>query len=378
MKPEPRYPAFKISPASVKLSQTPMKTIHRAILKELLASFLVGLVALNFVLMTEQILRLTKLLSSVGASFRDMLAIILYLQPQLSMLTVPMAFLIATLLTYGRLNADSEITVLRASGMSFSSISAPALAFGAACFAAALVASFYAAPLGARNLRQSVSAVISERAPYAVEEGIFNTSFRDIVLYVREKPSRDSFSGVFIYDERRPGQPTVIYARSASVSSSNGAGIFFTLRDGHVHIVRGETATDLSFGSYRLALPSALEKPSQKLGELTPAALLREAGRLSGAERARALLEFQRRLTLPALCLLLAFFGPPLAMKAGKTGRLGGLALGLSVFAAYYIAMVYSEGLALSGRLPLLAGAWAPAAVLGALALWMRRKENAR
>ena len=41
---------------------------------------------------------------------------ILYLLPFFSMVTIPMAFLLALLLAFGRLSADSEVTAMKASG----------------------------------------------------------------------------------------------------------------------------------------------------------------------------------------------------------------------------------------------------------------------
>lgn len=354
-----------------------MNTIQRSILRELLLTFLLGVLTFNFVLMTEKVLRLTSLLSSVGASLLDMIRIILYLQPQVTVLTIPMSMLMAVLLVYGRMNADNEITVLRASGMSFRAISRPVLVLGAGCFALGIAMSFYIFPASAQRLRAEVSRVMAERAPYAIEEGIFNTSLKDIVVFVKEKPSVDRMNGIFIYDERKKGQPTVVYAREGAISGSDGYGISFELRDGQVHMVRDGGSTELSFTRYVLSLPTALEKPARKYHELTPFELLREAGS-DRDQRTRILLEFHRRLSLPALCLLLVFLGPPLALKAGKTGRLGGLTIGLSVFALYHGALVYSENLVRSGNLPHYVGAWAPALVLGALAVWMFRKAAAR
>jgi lipopolysaccharide export system permease protein len=355
-----------------------MKTIHKSILKELLLTFLLGLIAFNFILMTEKVLRLTKLLASVGASLGDMLRIILYLQPQITVLTTPMAFLIAVLLIYGRLNADNEIVVLRASGMSFKAISKPVFIFGTGCFLLSIVFSFYAGPLGAGKLRQTVSEVITQRAPFAIEEGIFNTTFRNFVIYVKEKPSRDTLSGVFIYDGRKRRQPTVLYAKEGRISGTDGYHISFDLTDGHLHLVREETSTDLSFGRYNLLIPITIEKPARKYNELTPPSLLKKAKTANKHDRVRILLEFWRRLTLPVLCIILMFFAPPLALKAGRTGRLGGLTMGLSVFMAYYMALVYAENLVRSGKIPHYLGAWTPAVVLGIIALWMFRKANSR
>src|SRR3990172_3034683 len=110
------------------------KIIHRAIFRELLATFLLGLVAFNFMFMMEKLLKLTRLLSTVGASVFDVAKIILLLQPSLFIPTTPLALLIAVLVTYGRLSVDNELTAMRASGMSFSRITAPVSFLAAACF----------------------------------------------------------------------------------------------------------------------------------------------------------------------------------------------------------------------------------------------------
>ena len=74
-----------------------MYILHRSILRELLISFLLSVVFLNFTLMMEKLLRLSRLLSSVGASPLDIAQIIFYLQPQLFILTIPMAMLLSVL-----------------------------------------------------------------------------------------------------------------------------------------------------------------------------------------------------------------------------------------------------------------------------------------
>ena len=49
-----------------------MYILHRFILKELITSFLLSVIFLNFTLMMEKLLRLSRLLSSVGASPLDL------------------------------------------------------------------------------------------------------------------------------------------------------------------------------------------------------------------------------------------------------------------------------------------------------------------
>ena len=119
------------------------------------------------------------------------------------------------------------------------------------------------------------------------------------------------------------------------------------------------------------------ESQSPKKMEYTPLELLKNARNSPSPKKTASFyLEFDRRLSLPIVCLLLIFMGTPLALLAGKSGRLGGLALGLFVFTAYYILLIYGENLVMSGRIPHFVGAWMPTVLLGSAALYLFRKES--
>jgi lipopolysaccharide export system permease protein len=355
------------------------KIIHRSVFKELLVTFLLTIAFLNSVLMMEKLLRLSKLLAGVGATALDMLRIILFLQPQLLILTIPMSFLLTTLLVYGRMHIDSEIIVLRASGMDFFGISRPVLLLGILCFAAGIAMSFYLGPASGIKLRRQITRTISSRAPLAIEEGTFNTSFKDIVIIVKGKKSQDTLEDIFIYDNRAKDEPRVLMAKEGKVFMQGGFDIGLDLKHGYINITSGANTTELFFDRYRMLLSLDSESPAPNKIEFTPLQLLDKA-RAAGTKRDRTalLLEFQRRLSLPAVCLILIFLGPSLSALSGKSGKLGGLAIGLVVFAAYYMLLLYGESLATVGRIPYYAGAWAPALILGVFASLLFAKENAR
>ncbi len=350
-----------------------MKTIHRAIFKELAVSFVLALMAFNFVLITEQVLRFTRRLSAIGSSLGDIAMIVVYMQPMITSITIPMALLISVLLTYSRLNADSEIVIMRSSGMSFAQICRPVFAFGVVCFALSASMTVWLSPAGGKRLQALVSDVISRRAPGAVTEGVFNTTFRGIMVYVNNKEN-DTLEDVFIYDERNKDRPTIMYAKQGSLSSVSGLNINLDLSNGHVYFMGGERSTDLSFGRYTLTVPIDVKVPSLQKNELTPFELLDKAVDKKGRSQRQLIVEFHRRFSLPVVCLLLMVLGPPLALMAGRTGKLGGLALGLGVFASYYGLLTYAENLVVSGAIHHVAGAWTPAVLLGVFSTLMFRR----
>ena len=343
-------------------------------LKELLASFLITLLFLNFTLMMEKLLRLSRLLSGVGVSVVEIGEIILYLQPQLLILTIPMSLLLSVLLAYGRMNTDSELIILRSSGMSFRGISMPVVYLGLGCLLTSLLMSFYMGPKGSSILRKTVSDIMISKAPMTIEEGIFNTAFKNIVILVREKPSPERLSGIFIVDERVKGEQKIITAGEGKIMPENDS-LGFSLSKGHIYITKGNIFTEIKFGNYFFKLNPAIDSPVIKNSELTPLGLW-NASRESNEKKISYLLEFHRRLSMPAICLILILLGPSLSLMAGKAGRLGGLTIGLSVFAVYYTFLLYGEKLARSGKLPHFIGAWMSFVILGAFSVWVFERVN--
>lgn len=341
-----------------------MKLIHRYILRELLLSMAVSIPVLNFVLMMEKVMKLSRILSSVGASPKEMFSIILYTQPELLLVTIPMAFLLSVLYTYGKLNADNELMIMKASGMPFRQAAVPVFVLGMLCIVAGLFVSSRLEPAGKRAVRTSVSATLEKRAPDAIEPGVFNLIIKDVVVYARQKTD-DQLDGLFIYDQRKPDRPVVIYAGSGRITAApETGGLLFKLKNGLVHITKGDRLIEIFFGNYNLVLPLSLEEPTMFLGELTPGELLVQARITPGGPGISRWLELYRRLSFPLFNVAVMLLAPVLALYSGKRARLGGLTMGTLVFSLYYVVLSYSERLASSAKVPPAVGGWGPLALL--------------
>lgn len=355
-----------------------MKIIHKYILKELLLTFVLSLLALNFILMIEKLIRLSKFLSGVGSTIIDMSTIIIYLQPQLFILTIPMSLLLSTLLVYGRLNMDNEIVIMKNSGMNFFNISLPVLILGSICMVLNLLVSFYIGPKSNIKLREQVSYIFKTRVPLSIEAGSFNNIFKDILIMVKEKNEKNEIKGIFIYDDRNKNEPRVIYANKGIIFPQNDLSINFYLEDGYINIMKGISIIELFFKKYNMILNLEADTPPRKNSELTPNEILKELIVANKNDAIDLYLELYRRITLPFLCIILIFFGPPLSLKAGKTGKLGGLTIGFSTFTIYYMILVYCENLVKAHYLPYYIGAILPTIIIGIISLIFFSREYSR
>lgn len=358
-----------------------MKIIHRYILWDLVASFALSLVALNVLLMTETVMRTSLMFAHVGASASDMALVVAFIQPQVAVYTIPLALMVSVLMTYGRMNSSNEITVLRTSGMPLSSLASPVFVLAGVCLATGLLLSCLIGPVAARANNAHIRNIISTRAPYAIEEGIFTTAFRDVVIFVERKDSMDALEGVFIHDSRNAERPSVITARSGHVESPEGTELKLTLTEGSMHLGRGGTMTDISFERYVMSIPieTKITRHKLKTAEMTPAGLLSAAPSMEDArQRVHALMEFHRRFTIPLMSICVALFSIPLSFRAGKTGKIGGIGLGLGVVVAFYVMSAAMESLFRSGSVPGTVAGWLPLITLGALSAHLYRKESSR
>src|SRR5688572_18312019 len=124
-------------------SLPPLNLIDRYIFKSVLFTCVAAVGLFLFVLLLGNALR--DLLSPVlaGQIEWDLAGrLILMLIPAVAPFALPMGVLTGVLLTLGRLSADSEITAMRAAGISLLRLARPVFVLGACCAVAALYVNF--------------------------------------------------------------------------------------------------------------------------------------------------------------------------------------------------------------------------------------------
>lgn len=94
-----------------------MRILHRYIFGALISTFITALLVLSFVLMIGLLFKATAFIAS-GATLQTVLQFLGFGFPGMLSLAIPISALIATLLLFNRLSADSETSAMRACGVS--------------------------------------------------------------------------------------------------------------------------------------------------------------------------------------------------------------------------------------------------------------------
>jgi len=358
------------------------KLLHRYILREIVTPFGLGLLVFTFVLLIARLVKLIELVVNRGLPTTDILRLLGYILPAFLELTVPMAMLLAILVAFGRLSADSEIVALRSSGLSLYQLVPPVATFAVLVGLATGWLAFHASPWGNRSLKTALFDIARTRASAGLKPRVFNDEFPGIVIYAeRIDATTDRLHHVLISDARDPDETNTVFAREG-IMIPDPTGMTLTLRllHGASQGVEqdGKVAYRTEFDSYDVSLDlqealAGVQQQQSEPKELDMAALRQMLAdpSTSEADRTRAMVEYQRRLALPFGCLVFGLIAIPLGIQPTRAVRSWGFSMSLVVIFVYYVLLSAGQGLAEEGLVPPILGLWLANATLGVLAIYL-------
>jgi len=210
-----------------------MRLLPRYIARELVLPFIFALGIIVFILFINFFLRAVDRFLGKGL---DLFTILEYLFLNLAWivaLAVPMAVLIATLMSFGRLSEDNEINALRSSGISFLTILRPALVFGAAVCLLLIIFNTRILPEMNFNARLLAGDIRKMRPGLDIEPGHFIDNIPDYSMIIRGK-NGNLMENVRIFSKESKDVQTSIYSETGELSTLDDA-IIMTLYDGEIH-----------------------------------------------------------------------------------------------------------------------------------------------
>jgi lipopolysaccharide export system permease protein len=344
-----------------------LKTVYRYVLMETLPSFALSVAILTLLFMTNKVFVLLDLVINKQAPLGDTLLLYLSLVPFVFSTTVPMSLMMATLLTFGRMSSDMEVTAFKSAGVHLFRLILPLLVFGT--FLTCLLIFFNDKLLPAANFtfKKIHFKILQNRADMAIKEKVFVDLFEGYQFYIDQLAPNGTFANVHMFNRVSPHAPvqTTLAQHGLLVPNPKTQQMSFQLDDGLMTWVNttGQTYNRLYFDRYiiRLNLENQLAQMSDvkkeyedlDLGELrraidaTPDPVLKK----------RMQMEYQKRLSLPFACLALTWFCAPLGLWVRSKGFIG-FVLGLVMIFVYYLMFTLGDILAQKDFIGLMTGIW--------------------
>ena len=148
-------------------------------------------------------------------------------------LSVPMSLLISSVMTFGRMAQQNEITALKSAGVNLYNIIKPALWFGAMVATALCFFNNFILPEMNYNARLLARDIYKKKPELSIEPGYFVDMIPQYTMIVKEMDGKD-FKDVKIFSKNQKSEQTTIYANQGSLSS-DGNMITIDLQYGEIH-----------------------------------------------------------------------------------------------------------------------------------------------
>jgi LPS export ABC transporter permease LptG len=318
-------------------------------------------------------------LINAHAPFFLILRFLLFRVPQSTPYAFPFACLFATLLAFGRLAADNEITALRTAGIRFVRICQTPLLLGVAMFAFAYFINDTVVPKAVDLSTRTFYQIVYHTATLPIVPQIFRKDdATGNVFYVGnvENDHRTMDDVMIFINATNTAYKEVINADKASVDGS-----MMTLDHPRVTKFKRNGAVDgyvLSPQTMQIGLPLA-----ETLDQFASAAnnddftvnskqLSSEIKAMEATGQGGATLDIKKitlaqKLSFPFASFIAVVLALPLAVRFGKKGRTLGIALSILLFFVYFIFMSAFVALGRNGALNPYLAAWIPNVLMGAV-----------
>lgn len=370
-----------------------MRLLSRYILREIFIFFSMSLLTFTGLLLTIRMLRLTSLIVNRGVEFSQIATVFVAIIPTFLEIALPMAALLGVMLAIARMCGDSEVIVIKASGIGLKNVLKPVIVFALAVGILSLGVSCLLRPWGFNALSSALFDIARSRSTSGLSEGVFN-KLGSITLYAEKIDYQSGELARILVDDKRDSEARkVVTAKRGRITTNSVSqtislilieGVAHELVDGKYSTTRfstntlrvdpselhnssnkGVSARDLTIPelrqaikAYKTAIRTSFKTDSiEVLGEsLTKQQLLKKYR--------RAKVEFGQRLSLPFASVVMTFIGFAIGIMSPRTQRAWGagfsITLGLGVFIVYY--GIFSIGLALAdgGKIHVGLALWLP------------------
>ncbi|HEX2959299.1 MAG TPA: LptF/LptG family permease [Chitinispirillaceae bacterium] len=230
--------------------------LYRYIIREMIFPFLVSLCIIVFLFIMQQMVLLLEKIFSKGLDPAIVAEIFIIQLGWIIALAIPMAILIATLWTFGRMSGDNEITSIKASGQSLFPIMVPV--FVAALILAVLLIFFNDQILPDANHRTAnLFSDISRKRPAAfIEPGVLIKDFSGYTLHTREvDPRTGLLKEVRIFTNDPMQDPSITTADSGKIRMTpDEQYLELTLFNGETHSTSRKNPTEYFVGKFEQQL----------------------------------------------------------------------------------------------------------------------------
>jgi len=236
-----------------------MKILSKYILREHAGPFVLSVVVITFIMLLDRVLDLLNLIITKHLDLWTTTQVFILSLPFMLALAIPMAVLVATIMAFGRLSSDNEITAFKASGINIYRMMKPVVIVAILISLFMIYFNDHILPESNFKLKNLLIKISTRRPTSELKPGLF-TELKDYNFYYHDKSEdNDKYNDIVIYDKSNGKYPRTITAAYGNIELFNGGNsLFATLYNGLIHEISNDDPQDytsIAFKKYMIKIP---------------------------------------------------------------------------------------------------------------------------
>ncbi|MFH1645459.1 MAG: LptF/LptG family permease [Candidatus Omnitrophota bacterium] len=344
-----------------------MKILRTYILKEIIGPLLISISIFTFLLLTGNMLKLADMIVNKGVSILYIGRLFILLIPYVLSYTIPMSLLTATMICFGRLSSDNELTAMRATGISFYSIAAPVLILGLIISLGGVYLNDRILPASHFKSYKLIKKIGVEKPTAYLEAGTFIKSFKGYIVFIHSI-DENKLNDIRIYQLQNDGPTRTIVAESGEIITQPEKNIVkLKLNNGTADEPNPSNPSifyKLNFRTYYMSLnlentlnESQIEK---KPKDMTIKELKDEISKFKSQkiDPTPLIIEIHRKIAMAFSSFIFVLVALPLAINTRRREKSVGFGMSIILLTIYYLLLIGGQALALKGLLTPITGIW--------------------
>lgn len=211
--------------------------LYRYILKAHLGPFIFSFFTIFFLFLFQFLIKALDQLVGKGLSLWIIFQLITFNLAWIVTLAAPMAVLVATLMAFGSMSSDNEITIMKASGLSLPKLMAPVLIASVILSYAMVRFNNDVLPEANHKARVLLTDISKTKPTFILEAGKFSDDIGGFKILVKKTfENNNNLEDIYISDYSNPATRNVITAEKGDISfTSDFNHIVMNLSNGEIH-----------------------------------------------------------------------------------------------------------------------------------------------
>lgn len=306
--------------------------------------------------------------------------------PELAGMLMPLSMFLGILLAYGRIYADSEMTVLHACGVSEWYIIRLTLILSVITALITGMFTLYLSPFAADKELQVKADLAADSGLSSLISGRFQETSNDkAVVFIHEKErGTNILSKVFVAqlpdrdgNEESVINSSIVYAEKGQVLEDESGAQKLTMENGYRYQSdpKNNEFSVVSFGKYHIEIQEKeVSHKRRKLEAISTIELFNE-----DTPEAHAVIQW--RFAFPIACIILTLIAVPLSVVNPRQGKFAKLLPALLLFLGYFLLLTAMRSAVEKDAIPSYVGLWpihAAVLMLGVMLIMQERRSGRR